>query len=151
PRDAHDEQPRDEHDEQPRDADDEQPRDAHDEQPRDEQATGEQDEHPTNEHDEQPCNDHDEQPRDEPPTSDHNEQGQSGVDNTGIPEPSIVKRGWPAWVKDSYARLTECDYGPDFSRAIGWWTTLERAYQWKSSPSGLGAQGRPPAVRDWLQ
>ncbi len=87
-------------------------------------------EQPADEQDEQPASD--QHPTDAHPTSDHNEQGQSRVDDTDIPEPSVVKRGWPAWVKDGYARLSECDYGPDFSRAIGWWTTLERAYQWKS-------------------
>ncbi|EIW53636.1 uncharacterized protein TRAVEDRAFT_94269, partial [Trametes versicolor FP-101664 SS1] len=57
----------------------------------------------------------------------------------------------PAWVRESFNHLEGRGYGPEFMRAVEWWTVLERTYGWETSTKGLGTDRRPSEVGHWLR
>ncbi|KAI1788249.1 hypothetical protein LXA43DRAFT_847991, partial [Ganoderma leucocontextum] len=59
----------------------------------------------------------------------------------------------PDWVKQVYNWMhgRQEVLGHDFMCAAGWWTVLERAYDWATSSKGYGTQSRPDQVTHWLR
>ncbi|KAM5534234.1 hypothetical protein V8D89_012141 [Ganoderma adspersum] len=81
-------------------------------------------------------------------------------DQDGSPAESTVslpwmleEEGWPGWVKEMYNWMhgSQEVLGSDFMCAAGWWTVLERAYSWETSPKGYSTRHRPEQISHWLR
>ncbi|KAI0653949.1 hypothetical protein C8Q70DRAFT_897611, partial [Cubamyces menziesii] len=57
----------------------------------------------------------------------------------------------PAWIREAFDVMEAKGMGDDFTRAVEWWTVIERQYGWRTSSKGLGTEHRPPEVSHWLR
>ncbi|KAI9070211.1 hypothetical protein FKP32DRAFT_1558348 [Trametes sanguinea] len=58
---------------------------------------------------------------------------------------------WPSWMREAFDHMESQRLGPDFMKALEWWTVLERVYGFETSAKGLGTVHRPPEVHHWLR
>ncbi|OJT12471.1 hypothetical protein TRAPUB_10979 [Trametes pubescens] len=59
--------------------------------------------------------------------------------------------GWPDWLREAFDFMEGKQLGDDFTRALEWWSVVERTYDFETSAKGLPTEHRPPEVQHWLR
>ncbi|KAJ7096586.1 hypothetical protein B0H15DRAFT_773995 [Mycena belliarum] len=70
-------------------------------------------------------------------------------ENSDAPQPD--KTDWPRWMAEEYELLSSATPDSDWLNAISSWTSLERAYGFKTSTIGLPKTARPSEVSQWIK